>query len=368
MTAPRIVVLGGSFNPPTIAHFRLMQAALDGLEATLGYFVPSSHGYVRRKMKRTPHPQEVMADQLRLDMLAAMCREDSRMCVSDVEILNDRGSGHTYETLKLIAAQHPDAEVYFIFGADKLKVLPRWSTYDAVTGEFLLLIFSRDGFDPEELFAGNPRLAARRNRFIFLPQPQGTEDVSSTAIRDVLRQGGDPSSLMHPGAARVLLDCTAAAGCCAVKNQEENMSMINDFHGENHYLSNFYEAPVTWEGLTYPSNEAAFQAAKVLTREERLPFTELNPNKAKRLGRQVKLRPDWEEVKTQVMEEVVRAKFTQNPDLAARLLDTGDVQLVEGNTWGDTCWGVDLRTGRGENRLGIILMKVRAELRAAQTP
>lgn len=86
------------------------------------------------------------------------------------------------------------------------------------------------------------------------------------------------------------------------------------------------------------------------------------------MGRRVKLRPDWEQVKTAVMEEVVRAKFTQNPDLAALLLSTGDAELIEGNTWGDTCWGVDLRTGRGENRLGRILMKVRAELAAAQEP
>lgn len=212
MSTQRIVVLGGSFNPPTIAHFRLMQAALDALDATLGYFVPSSHGYVRRKMKRTPTPNDVLPDQLRLDMLDAMCKDDPRMLVSDVEILSDKGSGHTYETLKLIAAQHPGAEVYFIFGADKLKILPKWSTYDAVTGEFLLLIFSRDGFDPEKLFAKNPQLAARRDRFIFLPQPEGSEDVSSTAIRDILHQGGDPSALMHPGSARVLLSHIAREG------------------------------------------------------------------------------------------------------------------------------------------------------------
>lgn len=141
------------------------------------------------------------------------------------------------------------------------------------------------------------------------------------------------------------------------------MNMINDFHGEHFYLSNFYDARVTWEGLTYLNSEAAFQAAKVLTNEERLPFTVLPPNKAKRMGRQVKLRPDWEQVKTRVMEEIVRAKFTQNPDLAELLLSTGDAELIEGTTWGDTCWGIDLRTGKGENRLGKILMKVRAELR-----
>ena len=144
------------------------------------------------------------------------------------------------------------------------------------------------------------------------------------------------------------------------------MDIINEFQGEYYYLSNFYEAPVTWEGLTYANSEAAFHAAKVLTREERLPFTTLTPIEAKHLGRQVNLRPDWEEVKTQIMEDVVRAKFTQHPDLAARLLATGDKQLIEGTTWGDTCWGIDLRTGQGENRLGIILMKLRAELKAAQ--
>lgn len=144
------------------------------------------------------------------------------------------------------------------------------------------------------------------------------------------------------------------------------MNIINDFHGEHEYLSNFYDARVTWEGLTYLNSEAAFQAAKVLTDEERLPFTFLPPHKAKRLGRQVKLRPDWEQVKTQVMAEIVRAKFTQNPDLAARLLATGDAELIEGTTWGDTCWGIDLRTGKGENRLGKILMEVRSELQTGQ--
>lgn len=141
------------------------------------------------------------------------------------------------------------------------------------------------------------------------------------------------------------------------------MFHINEFRNEYDFLSNFYNAPVTWEGLTYLNSEAAFQAAKVLTNEERLPFTTLPPNKAKRLGRQVKLRSDWGEVKVGIMEEVVTAKFTQNSDLAARLLATGDAMLTEGNTWGDTCWGVDLRSGKGENHLGRILMKVRSRLR-----
>ena len=141
------------------------------------------------------------------------------------------------------------------------------------------------------------------------------------------------------------------------------MNRIDQFRDEYEFLSNFHEAPVTWEGLTYPNSEAAFQAAKVLTQEERLPFTVMQPGKAKRMGRKVPLRADWEQVKYGIMDAIVLAKFKQNAELAAKLLATGDAELVEGNTWGDTCWGVDLRTGKGENHLGRILMKVRSTLR-----
>ena len=77
----------------------------------------------------------------------------------------------------------------------------------------------------------------------------------------------------------------------------------------------------------------------------------------------VNLRPDWEDVKVQVMEDIVRAKFTQNPYLGDWLFNTGDSELIEGNNWGDTTWGVDIKTKKGKNLLGKILMKIRDELK-----
>ena len=74
------------------------------------------------------------------------------------------------------------------------------------------------------------------------------------------------------------------------------------------------------------------------------------------------LRPDWEEIKDHEMEEIVRAKFEQNKDLRKKLVDTKDAVLVEGNTWNDRYWGVDEKTGEGQNRLGKILMKIRSEM------
>lgn len=136
--------------------------------------------------------------------------------------------------------------------------------------------------------------------------------------------------------------------------------MIGEFKGEFYFLSNFYDSDVTYGGITYRNNEAAFQAQKTTNKFIRMKFHQLNPSDAKKLGRQVQLREDWEQIKDQVMYEICKAKFEQNPDLRAKLLATGDEILIEGNTWGDRIWGVV--HGVGENRLGRILMRVRSEL------
>jgi len=90
-------------------------------------------------------------------------------------------------------------------------------------------------------------------------------------------------------------------------------------------------------------------------------FVYLSPNEAKRLGRRVNLRKDWEDIKIDIMYEINVAKFTQNENLKEMLLKTGSAKLVEGNTWHDTFWGVC--NGAGRNELGKILERVRNELR-----
>ena len=101
---------------------------------------------------------------------------------------------------------------------------------------------------------------------------------------------------------------------------------------------------------------------------DRLRFAHLSADEAKRLGQKIKMRSDWDEIKYQVMEQVVYAKFTQNPTLSQDLLDTGDKPLKEGNTWGDVYWGINLRTGEDENNLGKILMALREYFRANGIP
>jgi ribA/ribD-fused uncharacterized protein len=143
--------------------------------------------------------------------------------------------------------------------------------------------------------------------------------------------------------------------------------MINKFRDKYDFLSNFYPAKVTYEGMVYPCVENAFQAAKTFDLSERQQFTYLAPGKAKKAGGQLDLRPDWEDVKEGIMLEIVRAKFTQDALLNRWLIKTGDQELIEGNDWHDNFWGVceceKCGGKKGKNTLGKILMRVREELK-----
>lgn len=137
--------------------------------------------------------------------------------------------------------------------------------------------------------------------------------------------------------------------------------MINQFTGKYFFLSNFAPSLLTVDEITYPTVEHAFQAMKTLDPAERAQIAAVaTPAAAKWAGRKVALREDWEQVKVEIMEELVRQKFS-DPAYADQLRATGEEELVEGNTWNDRFWGVC--RGQGQNHLGKILMRVREELR-----
>lgn len=147
--------------------------------------------------------------------------------------------------------------------------------------------------------------------------------------------------------------------------------MINDFRGIYRWLSNFHLVPIRYQGIDFPSTEHAYQAMKSFDHNIRLKFSVaggLSCKEAKKLGGSIVLRADWDVIKLQVMEEVLRLKFVAGSDLAAQLIATGDEDLVEGNWWHDSYYGVCTcgkpECATGKNKLGVILMKLREELQA----
>lgn len=139
---------------------------------------------------------------------------------------------------------------------------------------------------------------------------------------------------------------------------------IIGFIGPYRFLSNFYPAVVSWHGRMFPTVEHAFQAAKATQDHERdLIANCKTPGQAKKLGRVILCRPDWDDIKLDLMLLLLRRKFSLT-DLRPKLLKTGNAHLYEENYWGDVFWGT--MKLKGENHLGRLLMQVRTEIQSGK--
>lgn len=136
--------------------------------------------------------------------------------------------------------------------------------------------------------------------------------------------------------------------------------MITEFKGNWAFLSNFHLCCFMWNGFNWSHSEGAYQAAKSLDVKDWIAIQRMTPGQSKRYGQKIKLRSDWEEIKDNIMLQIVFAKFSQNKDLLIKLKETGNLELQEGNTWHDRYWGIyPPGSGKGKNKLGLALMQVR---------
>ena len=146
--------------------------------------------------------------------------------------------------------------------------------------------------------------------------------------------------------------------------------MIISFVGRYRFLSNFYQHPLLYNYDFYPTAEHAYQASKTLYEKDKQEIRNApTPGKAKRLGRKVILRLNWEEVKVSIMRDILQKKFVKiimdflMHDL---LIATGTEELVEGNNWHDNYWGNCYCNNcihiEGQNMLGKLLQEIRSTL------
>lgn len=143
----------------------------------------------------------------------------------------------------------------------------------------------------------------------------------------------------------------------------------------SNWFSNFlpFEDPLVFRGITYRTPENFYQAMKTTDVAEHLAISKMTPSQAKRRGRAIAVRSDWEDIKVRVMDYALRHKFTRDTEAGRRLMqEKGDI--VEHNTWHDNYWGICMCSGltsspygvrnclNGQNVLGRLLMKIRQDL------
>ena len=244
----KIVVLGGSFNPPTLAHYRLMEKALNALGAEVGIFVPVSDAYLKRKMRQS-HPPVVLSPELRIKMLQAMCT-DERMTLSEIEI--GTIAARTVDTMQELQKMYPDAELYFVMGADKLDLLIHLTENRAFLNMFNVILYSREDVEIETILKSNEVLAHFLERIVALPQPDSIETISSSLVRNRMLSGKTSQDLLCPGVWELFKGFIPT----------DFPDMITKFKGEYDYLNNRFSCRFTWQGLEYRTAVAAFHSSK----------------------------------------------------------------------------------------------------------
>jgi len=137
---------------------------------------------------------------------------------------------------------------------------------------------------------------------------------------------------------------------------------ITKFRGDYAYLSNFYTCEIVYENIVYKSVEHAYNAMKSTNFNDKLFIANAEtPSISKKRARMIEIRKDWDMVKISIMKKLLKLKFEQEP-FNQLLINTGKYKIIEWNDWGEIFWGIDSRTKKGKNMLGILLMEIRDEL------
>ena len=396
----RIVVMGGSFNPPTIAHQELMKDAMKAVDAELGFFVPVSDAYLKRKMRYNKSAM-VLPPQLRIDMVKCMCADGS-MQVCDLEMGTVKA--RTLETLMAIQQEYPFAEIYFIMGDDKMNLLVHLYKKREFRDNFKVILYSRNGSSLTSTLEGVRISKEFMNSIVMCPQPEGLAGVSSSLIRERLINGESFDDMLPAGVGEML---NAYAHDVVPQDNNEDKSMQNMkynvetikqivcanpqvqfvyFWGHtpakngvtSTCLSQWYDTAFEVAGVKYHTAEQYMMAQKALLFNDAEVYDEImsadNPRDYKKLGRKIRNFDSkvWDTKKYEIVVEGNKAKFSQNDELKEFLLSTGDAILVEASPY-DRIWGIGLYPAqaakgtvdqwRGLNLLGCALMEVRDWLR-----
>lgn len=139
--------------------------------------------------------------------------------------------------------------------------------------------------------------------------------------------------------------------------------MITEFRKEYNWLSNFANVKIILDDIVYQSVEHAYMSEKSDDVEWKLFCSNINNSASvvKAESKKIIIKHNWDKIKLDVMEKCLIQKYNTEP-YKTKLLETKNIYIQEGNNWNDKFWGVCLKTNKGKNHLGKLIMYIRYNL------
>ena len=197
----KIAVLFGSFNPLTNSHVEIMKSAVKQLNADKGLFVATNGQYLKRKTVKI-NDAFYLSEEERRETIERVCETEDKLefCCFELGGTNPR----RYKTLCKIKKQYPDAEIYEVQGADKVRAIPKFGDVEDYLSNFKMAVFGRNGIDLDELIEGNDILMQHKDAFVLLPALEEGASISSTEVRRRFYAGEDYSDLVPAATVEVM--------------------------------------------------------------------------------------------------------------------------------------------------------------------
>ncbi|MCC5419133.1 nicotinate-nucleotide adenylyltransferase, partial [Clostridium botulinum] len=178
-------ILGGTFDPIHNAHINVAYEALERFNLEEVIFIPAGNPPHKIKLKKTPA-------HIRYEMVKLAIEKETRFSISDFEI-KSKGLSYTYRTLKHFKEKEPETNWYFITGEDCLSYLEHWKYIDEIFNICNFVIFSREGFkEKEEIIKKKKSILLKYGKEILF-MDASILDISSTKIRNRIKEGKEVS-------------------------------------------------------------------------------------------------------------------------------------------------------------------------------
>ncbi|MBO4694856.1 MAG: TIGR02452 family protein [Clostridia bacterium] len=206
----KIIVITGSFNPVTKAHYKILSDAVEKFDADEGLFVETNDKYLHKKcLTKLKTPTNfILSEETRAEMLQSLNKENNKLSFGGVETGGE--NPNTYKSLlnvynkKRKQYQGEEIQLFYLFGADKIHGIPKWMDPEGMINLCEFLVYSRN-LDVEKLINSSDFLREHRDRIHLLNvEDEDVEDVSSTKVRNLFFEGKDYSGLMNADAYKIM--------------------------------------------------------------------------------------------------------------------------------------------------------------------